>query len=144
MLSNDKQINTDNITWGYRGGVLDVNGNNLTFHILNAADHGAIISNSSDKTAEITLDLPSKNHIYHGRFIGNLDIVNKTQGNNYNTLIMDGSANITGSFTTENGRLLLQGHPVIHAFSSQSIVDKTNSLGDYSTLNKPTSSSQNG
>ncbi|EMD3336976.1 autotransporter outer membrane beta-barrel domain-containing protein, partial [Escherichia coli] len=143
VLSNDKQINPDNITWGYRGGVLDVNGNNLTFHVLNAADHGAIISNSSDKTAEITLDLPSKNHIYHGKFIGNLDIVNKTQDNNSNTLIMDGSANITGSFTTENGRLLLQGYPVIHAFSSQSIVDKTNSLGDYSTLNKPTSSSQN-
>ena len=31
---------------GYRGGKLDINGNDLTFHALNAADEGAILTNS--------------------------------------------------------------------------------------------------
>lgn len=39
-------MNPDNIKWGYRGGKLDINGNDLTFHALNAADEGAILTNS--------------------------------------------------------------------------------------------------
>ncbi|WP_289306604.1 S6 family peptidase, partial [Escherichia coli] len=56
VLADNRQVNPDNISWGYRGGVLDVNGNDLTFHKLNAADYGATLGNSSDKTANITLD----------------------------------------------------------------------------------------
>lgn len=46
VLNDDKQINPDNIKWGYHGGKLDINGNSLTFHKLNGADDGAILTNS--------------------------------------------------------------------------------------------------
>ncbi|WP_097736529.1 S6 family peptidase, partial [Escherichia coli] len=56
VLTDNRQVNPDNISWGYRGGVLDVNGNDLIFHKLNAADFGAVLDNTSDKTATVTLD----------------------------------------------------------------------------------------
>ncbi|WP_223116504.1 hypothetical protein, partial [Escherichia albertii] len=43
-----------------------------------------------------------------------------------------------GSFSQENGRLTIQGHPVIHASTSQNIADKVSSLGDNSVLTQPT------
>ncbi|HDK1718591.1 TPA: autotransporter outer membrane beta-barrel domain-containing protein, partial [Escherichia coli] len=55
VLADNRQVNPDNISWGYRGGVLDVNGNDLTFHTLNAADFGAQLHNSSDKNVLISL-----------------------------------------------------------------------------------------
>ncbi|MCA7413829.1 autotransporter outer membrane beta-barrel domain-containing protein, partial [Escherichia coli] len=42
----------------------------------------------------------------------------------------------------ENGRLTLQGHPVIHAYNTQSVADKLAASGDHSVLNQPTSFSQ--
>lgn len=55
---------------------------------------------------------------------------------------MDGSANMSGTFTQENGRLTIQGHPVIHASTSQSIANTVSSLGDNSVLTQPTSFTQ--
>ncbi|EPC5847481.1 hypothetical protein ACRZ7N_005099, partial [Escherichia coli] len=49
VLSDSQQVNPDNISWGYRGGRLELNGNNLTFTRLQAADYGAIITNNSEK-----------------------------------------------------------------------------------------------
>ncbi|UUJ96339.1 autotransporter outer membrane beta-barrel domain-containing protein (plasmid) [Escherichia coli] len=59
ILSDTRQINPDNISWGYRGGRLDVNGNNITFTRLQAADYGAVITNNSDKRSMLTLNLQS-------------------------------------------------------------------------------------
>ncbi|EJV7388963.1 autotransporter outer membrane beta-barrel domain-containing protein [Escherichia coli] len=50
ILSDDKQVNPDRISWGYRGGTLDLNGNNLSFTRLQAADYGAIIANYNNKS----------------------------------------------------------------------------------------------
>ncbi|HBE5745269.1 TPA: autotransporter outer membrane beta-barrel domain-containing protein, partial [Escherichia coli] len=52
------------------------------------------------------------------------------------------SADMSGTFTRENGRLTLQGHPVIHAYNTQSVADKLAASGDHSVLNQPTSFSQ--
>lgn len=57
-------------------------------------------------------------------------------------LVLDGSADISGTFTQENGRLTLQGHPVIHAYNTQSVADKLASTGDFSVLTQPTSFDQ--
>ncbi|EFZ2447562.1 TPA: serine protease autotransporter toxin SepA [Shigella flexneri] len=57
VLSDSQQVNPDNISWGYRGGRLELNGNNLTFTRLQAADYGAIITNNSEKKSTVTLDL---------------------------------------------------------------------------------------
>ncbi|EPO8488518.1 autotransporter outer membrane beta-barrel domain-containing protein [Salmonella enterica subsp. enterica serovar Braenderup] len=56
VLSDAQQVNPDNISWGYRGGRLDLNGNNLTFTRLQAADYGAIITNNSEKKSTVTLN----------------------------------------------------------------------------------------
>ncbi|WP_137506985.1 vacuolating autotransporter toxin Vat, partial [Escherichia coli] len=217
VLADNQQVNPDNISWGYRGGVLDVNGNDLTFHKLNAADYGATLGNSSDKTANITLDyqtrpadvkvnewsssnrgtvgslyiynnpythtvdyfilktssygwfptgqvsnehweyvghdqnsaqallanrINNKGYLYHGKLLGNINFSNKATPGTTGALVMDGSANMSGTFTQENGRLTIQGHPVIHASTSQSIANTVSSLGDNSVLTQPTSFTQ--
>lgn len=55
ILGDGKQIDPDTVTWGYRGGRLDVNGNDLTFHKLNAEDYGAALINRAPTRANITL-----------------------------------------------------------------------------------------
>ncbi|HED5924056.1 TPA: autotransporter outer membrane beta-barrel domain-containing protein [Escherichia coli] len=219
VLADNRQVNPDNISWGYRGGVLDVNGNDLTFHQINAADYGAIITNNAENTSTVTLsyslhwndvtinnwaDLSGKGtpgdlyvyknnytnttdyfilktagyygyfptnqsssdkweyvgheqeaaqrlvadryntsgYLYHGQFVGNLNIVNSVASGATGSFVMDGSANTRGSFSQENGRLTIQGHPVIHASTSQSIANTVSSLGDNSVLTQPTSFTQ--
>ncbi|WP_075843286.1 S6 family peptidase [Escherichia coli] len=142
VLTDDRQVNPDNVSWGYRGGILDVNGNNLTFHQLKAADYGAVLANNSDNHASITLDFDTEEYLYHGQLKGNMDVTNVVEVGQSSVLVMDGSADISGKFTQENGRLTLQGHPVIHAYNTQSVADKLAASGDHSVLTQPTSFSQ--
>ena len=56
ILANNKQVNPDNIYFGFRGGRLDVNGSSLTFHRIQNADDGAkIINNHRTYAAEINV-----------------------------------------------------------------------------------------
>lgn len=55
VLSDNRQVNPDNISWGARGGVLDVNGNDIVFHRINAADNGAVITNTSNTPSLLTI-----------------------------------------------------------------------------------------
>ncbi|EOX8431713.1 S6 family peptidase [Salmonella bongori] len=55
VLTDSRQVNPDNISWGFRGGRLDINGNDVTFHKLNAADNGANIINASDTFATVSI-----------------------------------------------------------------------------------------
>ncbi|EGM1627548.1 fimbrial protein [Salmonella enterica] len=218
ILADNKQVNPDNISWGYRGGVLDVNGNDLLFHKLNAADYGAILKNGNSKTSNIALNyqispdsvkinqwsdskkgkvgslyiyhnpysrttdyfilktndygwfptgqvsnshweyvghnvIAAKNlvatrynnkpYVYHGQLLGNLNITNKVAPHTTSSLVLDGSANIDGTFTQENGRLTLQGHPVIHAYNEQRIANAVANIGDHSVWTQPTTFTQN-
>ncbi|MFU0993023.1 S6 family peptidase [Escherichia coli] len=210
ILSDNQQVNPDNISWGYRGGILDVNGNDITFHEINASDYGAQLHNSSNKNAIISLDMrdntirwtgkdtsripgrvyeyfndetqkteffilntkssgwsPSpgekllpkmlrgadyfssledankeaaknKQLIYHGKLTGNINF----DAGNIGKFIMDGSADVMRSFSKEDGRLTMQGHPVIHAYSSKAVADKVAATGDNSVLTQPTSFTQ--
>ncbi len=158
VLADDRQVNPDTISWGYRGGTLDVNGNSLTFHQLKAADYGAVLANYADRQATITLDYSLKasdmaqewgadrfntaGYLFHGQLKGNLDVENRLPEGVTGALVMDGSADMSGTFTQENGRLTLQGHPVIHAYNTQSVADKLAANGDHSVLTQPTSFSQ--
>ncbi|WP_253030819.1 S6 family peptidase [Escherichia coli] len=147
VLSDDKQVNPDNIIWDYRGGKLDINGNSLTFHQLNGADDGAILTNSG-KQATVNLDFNKPNatttvaNIWHGHFTGNVDVSNAVTTGAQNDFVMDGGMNTQGSFTQQNGRLFIQGHPVIHAASSQAVANKLKALGDNSVLTQPVSFTQ--
>lgn len=217
VLTDDRQVNPDNISWGYRGGTLDVNGNNLTFHKLKVADYGAVLANKADKQATITLNYSMKasdvslnywsdsrkgtigtlyeynnpyahttdyfilkqsgygylptnqssngtwefighsrgdaqkevadrfnaaGYLFHGQLKGNLNVTNILPHGAIGALVLDGSADISGSFTQENGRLTLQGHPVIHAYTSRIVADNLASTGDHSVLTQPTSFDQ--
>ncbi|HAX9834317.1 S6 family peptidase [Escherichia marmotae] len=217
VLTDERQVNPDTVSWGYRGGTLDVNGNSLTFHQLKAADYGAVLANNADKRATITLDYALRaekvilnnwsdsrrgdvgslykydnpytrttdyfilkqntygyfptdqssnvtwefvghsqgdaqklvadrfnaaGYLFHGQLKGNLNVDNRPQEGVTGALVMDGSADISGTFTQENGRLTLQGHPVIHAYNTQSVADKLAASGDHSVLTQPTSFSQ--
>ncbi|MDH2997142.1 hypothetical protein A1D22_05555, partial [Pasteurellaceae bacterium LFhippo2] len=51
VLGDDKQVAADNIYFGYRGGRLDINGNNLTFTHIRNVDDGARIVNHNQTTA---------------------------------------------------------------------------------------------
>ncbi|EIM7615572.1 TPA: autotransporter outer membrane beta-barrel domain-containing protein [Salmonella enterica] len=57
VLGDASQVNPDNISWGYRGGTLDLNGNAVTFTRLLAADYGAVITNSAQQKSSLLLDL---------------------------------------------------------------------------------------
>lgn len=148
MLNDDKQINPDNIKWGYHGGKLDINGNSLTFHKLNGADDGAILTNSGSM-ANVNLDFNSPEttatiaNIWHGHFTGNLNINNEVTAGTQNDFAIDGGVNTQGSITQQNGRLFMQGHPVVHAVSSQDVANKLKALGDNSVLTQPVSFTQN-
>ncbi|EEQ1807213.1 autotransporter outer membrane beta-barrel domain-containing protein, partial [Escherichia coli] len=199
-LSGDNQIIPDNVSWGFRGGYLDINGKNTEFSRLQAVDYGAAITNSSTDKSLLTLNLSplkkdeiavsvkaldmnaifqgghgtagdlykttfygptqyyllkkpkfgsvlmgslkntsewqfagadlnqavdmAKNnkltssaqasYLYHGKLLGNMDIViPELTGNDILTL--DGSVSISGNMSKQDGALIFQGHPVIHA-----------------------------
>ncbi|OCZ63323.1 autotransporter outer membrane beta-barrel domain-containing protein [Achromobacter xylosoxidans] len=59
VLGDARQVDPDRIQWGVRGGVLDINGNDITFNQLadNARDHGATIANRAAQKASVTLNL---------------------------------------------------------------------------------------
>ncbi|WP_426346462.1 S6 family peptidase [Cronobacter universalis] len=147
VLSDDKQVNPDNIKWGYRGGKLDINGNSLTFHQLNGADEGAVLTNSGPQ-ATVNLDFNKADattaaaNTWHGHFTGNVDVKNTVMPGTQNDFVMDGGMNTQGSFTQQDGRLFIQGHPVIHAVSTQGVAGKLKALGDNSVLTQPVSFTQ--
>lgn len=219
VLADNKQVNPDNISWGYHGGILDVNGNSLLFHKLNAADYGAILANrNADNQSTIVLDYSMKSdgvhinnwsntgkgsegslyeyknpytrttdyfilkknsygyfptnqtsneqweyighdrteaqelvakrenargYLFHGQLHGNLNVENHLADGFSGAFVLDGSADISGTFSQNNGRLTLQGHPVIHAYNNQSLADKLAATGDTSVRTQPTSFDQN-
>lgn len=60
VLTDSNQVNPDNIYFGYKGGRLDVNGNDLFFTRIQNTDEGArIVNNSNTKEATITLSRPT-------------------------------------------------------------------------------------
>lgn len=217
VLRDSQQIDPDMITWGFRGGRLDVNGNPLTFHRLNAEDYGAALINRAAKRADITLryqramdaipifewsysrtgqvgelygyrnsntgtndyfilktpeydwfpgDQRSNEHwefighdhqqaihtryerqkdedaMFHGQLRGNLNVTNRMVAGTRGALILDGAVDIAGDFTQQYGRLVFQGHPVIHAYNTPEIVEKLRSLRDYSLRSEPVSFTQ--
>ncbi|MDO4427114.1 MAG: S6 family peptidase, partial [Moraxella sp.] len=56
VLNSKDQVNPDNIYFGFRGGRLDVNGNDLSFNRIQNADSGArIVNHNTHQAATITV-----------------------------------------------------------------------------------------
>ncbi|WGE30887.1 S6 family peptidase (plasmid) [Edwardsiella tarda] len=150
VLSNSQQVDPDNISWGFRGGVLDTHGNNITFHRLNAADYGAIITNLAKDVSTLTLNpdqskgeaVKESNYLFHGQLNGNMLVNSISTLDKPMHFIMDGSTDNLNAFVQENGKLTLQGHPVIHATVAESIAHKIYSLDGDTVKTAPVSFDQ--
>lgn len=56
VLDDERQVEANNIYFGYRGGRLDTNGNNLTFNYIQNVDDGAqIVNHNRSQSANITI-----------------------------------------------------------------------------------------
>lgn len=62
VLADSRQVNPDNISWGYWGGVLDLNGNDITFTRLRVSDYGAVIANKAANKSHLSLNLSTANN----------------------------------------------------------------------------------
>ncbi|WHP78990.1 S6 family peptidase [Edwardsiella anguillarum] len=62
-LMADGQLDPDTVTWGFRGGVLDLNGHDMAFHTLRMADYGAKVTNSADARAQLSLNYQPLNYL---------------------------------------------------------------------------------
>ncbi|EKJ5694310.1 autotransporter outer membrane beta-barrel domain-containing protein [Salmonella enterica] len=148
-INDATQVNPDNIVWGFRGGKLDLNGNEVTFHRLRGADNGAVLTNTSEKKSSLHLEINPKytgSTLWHGQFTGNTDVYNQAE-NTVSRFVSDGGMNINGNFSQENGRLVFQGHPVTHAatpylFSPEWGDDRTKDKIQKMVLKYPTDFSQ--
>ncbi|WP_158654720.1 MULTISPECIES: S6 family peptidase [unclassified Helicobacter] len=138
-------IDPDRVFFFSRGGTLDIKGNDFTFNIIQASDNGARIINTGSKIAKIdikkkmsnALDMPiegSGSFLFHGNIGNNIIIYKDGQsqeacpwsdtnptfcesGYGENLLAFDGNiTNPDGKIEHYNGKLVLQGHPVIHAY----------------------------
>lgn len=146
VLTDGRQIDPDNISWGYRGGKLDINGNDLVFHQLNGADEGAILANSGPPaTVNLDFSRPGVTNaatMWHGHFAGNINIANTVDASAHDSFAIDGGIDTTGTVIQHNGQLYLQGHPVTHAASTVAIANKLKATGDDSVLTQPVSFTQ--
>ncbi|MFY2569096.1 S6 family peptidase [Achromobacter ruhlandii] len=144
VLADSRQIDPDNIQWGFRGGTLDINGNDVTFHRLNGADAGAVLTNSSSPaTVNLAFAAPggvNATTLWHGHFTGNVNIANTATPQS--RFAIDGGIDSSGTFIQKNGLLYLQGHPVVHAANAAAVVDMLKSLGDDSLPTRPVSFTQ--
>lgn len=98
-----------------RGGTLDLNGFSQSFKKIAATDVGTIITNTSDKTATLSLQNPSR-YVYHGNITGNTNIEHSgTQKSADSSLIIDGNIDTHNDISIQNSQLRLQGHATTHA-----------------------------
>ncbi|HBA6806683.1 TPA: autotransporter outer membrane beta-barrel domain-containing protein [Escherichia coli] len=72
VLGDARQVNPDNISWGYRGGKLDLNGNAVTFTRLQAADYGAVITNNAQQKSRLLLNMSASQNTDVSVPIGNI------------------------------------------------------------------------
>ncbi|AUM10872.1 S6 family peptidase [Escherichia coli] len=78
VLGDARQVNPDNISWGYRGGKLDLNGNAVTFTRLQAADYGAVITNYAQQKSRLLLNMSASQNSDVSVSIGSISPVGGT------------------------------------------------------------------
>ena len=140
VLADDKQIDTSKINFGFRGGRLDVNGNEIAFGDINATDSGAMIVNHN-KDKKATIDINTDNFkgntsIFHGQFgeydenrvNGEMDV--NIGGSGDKTFAITGGSTLNGDFNLkgEGTTLILSGGRDLHAGED---IKKTTVNGDY-------------
>lgn len=140
VLKDSEQIDTSKINFGFRGGRLDVNGNEIAFGDINATDSGAMIVNhNSDEKAIININtdkFKNESSIYHGQFgeydenriNGEMDV--NISGSEEKTFAITGGSTLNGDFNLsgEGTTLVLSGGRDLHAGEK---IKETTVNGDY-------------
>ena len=138
-LNSADQVDSNNIYFGFRGGRLDLNGNDLTFTRIQNVDEGAMLVNhNADKGSNITItgglasdinnkasDLTNKRYIAFNGWFGDKDDAKNTGGlnvnyspiNQENHLLLSGGTNLKGNITQNGGNLIFSGRPTPHAYN---------------------------
>lgn len=143
VLNDESQMDTANINFGYRGGRLDLNGNEIAFGDIEATDNGAMIINRNENKKAVakidTTKFKGETSIYSGVF-GETDSTKKNQqldinitgdGKEHKKLAITGGSNLNGNFNVngENTTLSFSGERDLHAGEN---IAKTELNGDYS------------
>ena len=128
VLSDSNQIDPNNIYFGYRGGRLDLNGNDISLLRFKAADSGAqVVNHNADKAATVTLTGNGMGNVNADQaFMGGFGETDNTLTNgelnihyrppsDKGFLSLTGGANVNGTLFVDNGNVLLSGAPVLHA-----------------------------
>ncbi len=116
VLADGEQIATKNIQFGYRGGTLDINGNNLSFSEINHNDNGALLVNrNTEKTGVITLYGDSFNFLGHigEKNSGKLNLAYYASDSGYRATLSGGVD--VQDLTVKRGELVLSGQQTLHA-----------------------------
>ena len=135
-LNSADQVDPNKIYFGFKGGRLDLNGNDLTFNRIQNVDEGAMLINTnSDKESTITIkgsntfntqvkDLTNKRDIAFNGWLG--DKENKNNGrlnlhyspvNQDNHFLLSGGTNLKGNITQDGGNLIFSGRHTPHAYN---------------------------
>lgn len=144
VLNDNEQIDTSNINFGFRGGRLDLNGNDISFGDINATDSGAMIINrNSDKkaVANINADKFKKNiSLFAGQFGESdrfkpnekMDVNISSDGAEHKTFAVTGGSYLNGDFNVnrENSTLIFTGERDLHSGEN---IEKTNINGDFNS-----------
>lgn len=131
VVGDNTQMDWDKLYFGFRGGRLDVNGNELTFNRIANVDEGSQIVNRKDSQATViikgnknTANSADKLTAFNG-VLGENDLTKGTNGKlnvDFNphdqnaTLLLTGSANLDGTLSAHGGTLVLSGRPTPHAY----------------------------
>ena len=137
QLNSADQVDPNNIYFGFRGGLLDLNGHSLTFKRIQNTDEGAMIVNhntttestvtitGSDTINNNTSDLTNKRDIAFNGWFGDKDDTKNTGrlNVNYNPLnkdnhfLLSGGTNLKGNITQNGSNLIFSGRPTPHAYN---------------------------
>ena len=138
-LNSADQVDPNKIYFGFKGGRLDLNGNDLTFTRIQNVDEGAMLVNhNADKESTINVtgvgswlvnnkvnDLTNKTNIAFNGWLGEKDDARNTgrlnlhysPANPDNHFLLSGGTNLKGDVIQNGGNLVFSGRPTPHAYN---------------------------
>lgn len=111
-LVGANQMDFNNLYFGFLGGKLDINGNDIAVNRIRHFDKGATIINSGSK-ASITLNQGLESYGFLGSIIGDIDLIFKPFYSD--TVLFLSGQNAIDTLTINNGAIKLSGAPTPHA-----------------------------
>ncbi|VWL85753.1 S6 family peptidase [Oceanivirga miroungae] len=109
FLDKDGQIKENNIYFGLRGGIVDLNGHNLNFNDIYHIDKGATFKNTNENEKSKFTFNPTGNRVFLGSFKDNMDIDYISDSN----WQLRGDTDIKGDININNGSITVVGDNLV-------------------------------